>query len=1033
MRSGTRARRFLAAEVGLLRAAARPWPDVPAWPDLTDPTPAGDSWMIWLRAVWANEDIVEAVQHASPELGRQVSALCAADRPDRRDVRRAVLSTARYLRRMAGRATPFGLMAGVAPVSFGHVPQHRWDGQHRPVARPSAQWLAQVLDCLHEDADLLGRVPVVANTTLTVRGSRLTVPYQPQSRPRGTGVVEISLRNTAAVRFALEAARSPVRLSVLADKVRAEFPTAAAATVAGMLTSLVKQGALITTLHAPCTRPDALGHLLDELDAAGGATAGPMVDRVQGLRAVHALLERHNQAVPGEACQIRAEVAVQMRRLAAVERHPLALDLRLDTVTVLPHTVARDIELAADLLTRLTPFPVGAPAWRSYHQRFYERYGIGSFPRLLDVVGDSGIGWPDGYPSTVNPELRSPLSRRDEVLLVLAQRAALDRRSEVVLDEAVIETLALGTQPLRPPPHLEIGVRVHARDLHALAQGDYHLEIVNVSRAAGALIGRFLSILEPPDAATLSACLSAVPTADSDTVAAQLSFPPLDPATAHVTRTPHIRPLLISLAESRAGSQDVLTPADLAVGCDGRRLYLAAPERGCRIEAAAAHALNLRTHTPPLARFLTELSRAQCAQVTTFDWGAARGLPFLPRLRYGRVILCPAQWRLDATDLPGRAEAFAVWDEALTRWRTQRHTPRLVYLTEGDQRLLLDLDQPGHRVLLRAHLHKARHAVLTEAPDRDDLGWCDGRPHEVIVPVMATEPAAWPPLPAPTVARIIDRDHHQTPGASTVLLACLYSDLHRQDILLTEHLPGLLARLGQPPWWFIRYRDPDHHLRLRIALPDADAFGPSAATVSAWADELRRQGLLRELAYRTSYPEIGRWGEGQAWTAAEDVFRTDSAAVLAQLRRPDRPHRQALVAVHSVAIATAFTGSADAAMRWLLDHVAAAAPTPVPRPVFTAAVTLADPRHSWAALRATPGGETIAHAWAARDNAVAAYRKRLDGPGGTGIVADDVLGSLLHAHFVRACGIDFDDEAVGLYLARCAALAWQARTTGGTP
>lgn len=45
------------------------------------------------------------------------------------------------------------------------------------------------------------------------------------------------------------------------------------------------------------------------------------------------------------------------------------------------------------------------------------------------------------------------------------------------------------------------------------------------------------------------------------------------------------------------------------------------------------HALNLRKHTPPLARFLTELSRAQCAQVTTSTGARPR------RCRFFRVHL----------------------------------------------------------------------------------------------------------------------------------------------------------------------------------------------------------------------------------------------------------------------------------------------------------------------------------------------------------------------------------------------------------
>ena len=149
-----------------------------------------------------------------------------------------------------------------------------------------------------------------------------------------------------------------------------------------------------------------------------------------------------------------------------------------------------------------------------------------------------------------------------------------------------------------------------------------------------------------------------LPGGDPDTVAAQLSFPPLDPATTHVTRAPRTLPTVISLAEHRAADEGILTAENLAVGCDGRRMYLAVPALGQRLEAAGMHALNLQTHTPPLARFLTELTRAQCAQVAMFDWGAAARLPFLPRLRFGRTILSPARWRLKAAELPVRSQPW---------------------------------------------------------------------------------------------------------------------------------------------------------------------------------------------------------------------------------------------------------------------------------------------------------------------------------------------------------------------------------------
>jgi thiopeptide-type bacteriocin biosynthesis protein len=163
------------------------------------------------------------------------------------------------------------------------------------------------------------------------------------------------------------------------------------------------------------------------------------------------------------------------------------------------------------------------------------------------------------------------------------------------------------------------------------------------------------------------------------------------------------------------------------------------------------------------------------------------------------------------------------------------------------------------------------------------------------------------------------------------------------------------------------------------------------------------------------------------------VFRADSRAILAQLFQPRRPHERTLVAAHTVSIASAFLGSTQAGMRWLIDHIPPTAPAPVPRPQFTDAVRLADPRDDWAALRGAPGGAAIMSAWADRDTALAAYRQHLPGPHTQGIALDDVLTSLLHVHFVRHIAVNFPEEEVCLYLARAASLAWTARTTGKTP
>ncbi|MEV6984153.1 thiopeptide-type bacteriocin biosynthesis protein [Sphaerisporangium sp. NPDC051017] len=243
--------------------------------------------------------------------------------------------------------------------------------------------------------------------------------------------------------------------------------------------------------------------------------------------------------------------------------------------------------------------------------------------------------------------------------------------------------------------------------------------------------------------------------------------------------------------------------------------------------------------------------------------------------------------------------------------------------------------------------------------------------------------------------------------------------------------PTRAAGAGKEPpdWWFIRYRDPEWHLRLRIALPDAEQFGWATHHVSSWAADLRRQGLLRDLQFAAYYPETGRWGRGAALAAAEEVFTADSRALVAQFAQRSQSHPQPLAAAQFVAIASAFSGSTAGGMRWLIKHAKVRASDPLPRHLLAEAVRLADPADDWAALRATPGGEATVQPWLPRHDALTRYRAHLTGV--DGIDSEAVLDSLLHVHHIRAVGIDRDDERTCLRLARAAALAWDARTNEG--
>ncbi|NDU73749.1 Lanthionine biosynthesis protein LanB [Actinomadura sp. DSM 109109] len=1018
---------YRCAETTMVRATPHSNLKLPKWPDLTGDSPehvAG--WRAWLLAVWALDEIAEAIEQASPALARQVAVVCSTSTTDARKARRTVLSVVRYVLRMTGRATPFGFFAGIASAGFSARPVVEWGVGHQVVALAGAGWISDVITQLEGIPELLRRLPLMANPMAFVRGGRLVIPWPPGRRAGQRSPAAVSLRRTNPVRIAMEAARAPSPSAEVAGAIAAAFPETPLSEIEKLITSLLDQGALISSLRAPSTTTDPLGHLVEQLEKVEASELRQVTDLLEQLREIQAGLAEYNR-LPASADRRMARPALMecMARLGASTDSAPVVDMRVDCSLSLPFQVAREAEAATSALARLTEFPSGSPDWRSYHNRFFERYGIGSLVPLRDLVDpDVGLGFPAGYLGG-EPEAREPVTARQLRLLALAQAAALDGCQEVALDEALIGELEIDAKnQVLFPPHLELRFHLEAVSLEALARGHFQLTVVGPSRGIGTTTGRFIGLLSSGDRAKAVAVFDRLPDSEPRAMAVQLSFPPLNSGDAHVSRAPELLAATISLAEHRPPGPGVIGVDDLVVGCDRRRLFLLSRSRGQRLEPVALHALDLRAHTPPLARFLADISRSQSAVVSNFSWGPAGRMPFVPRLRIGRTVLSPARWRLHRSDLPNRDAPWPQWRDGMCRWRDRRRVPDAVTLTDGDRALPLDLSQPAHLAVLRAHVDSTGVALLSEAAAGN--GWFDGHAHEIVAPmtaVVAGGSAGEPQVPTPRPQR---RDHGQLPGASRMLLVKLYSSAERHPEILGRYLPDLLARWATPPkWWFLRYRDPLPHLRLRIPLDDPADFGPAANRVSAWAALLRREGLLNEVQFATSYPETGRWGRGRVLEAAEEVFAADSRALAVQFAQMAGSSPQALTAANFVSIAAGFSGSREGGMDWLIRHGKVDAARPLERSVLREAVRMANPKDGWAALRAVPGGDTVLAAWSERDQALTHYRDRLR-------IAEDlnpdlVLDSLLHAHHIRAAGPNKNDEHICVRLARAAALAWTAQ------
>lgn len=998
----------------------------------------------YLDALLSDRRVEEALAVSSPSLRRAVEALRAGAPMKAGALRKLTLSATRYVLRGASRATPFGLLAGVAPVSFGEGHQVRLGTRHRKAVRPDGGWLTGVLTAWEGDLEVLRALRVVANDLGFARGQRWVLPCgydakdpaapeEPaadERRSEGRSAQEISVRHTAAVKTTLAAARRPCPTGDLLKVLDEAYPNVPGSAKEGLLLALVRQGFLLTELRPPLGETDPLRYAVDVLKAVGRA------DKARELAAVGGLLAEYAAERLGAGLGRWQTVLDAMSRLRADDR-PVQVDMRLDADVTLDREVLREAERAATALCLAAPDTQPTPELREYRDAFVERYGTGRAVPLADVLDPhTGLGPPAGYDHprserrTAERGERSERDRaRDEFLAELALTAIASGDREVVLDDAALDRLRGSGAP--PPAAMELCAHLTAPSRRSLEEGDFALVLspATGSPAPGALFGRFAYLLDDVEEVGELARRSAAGSARDGALQAHLDFLPPSGRDTNVAR---VRPfwterVAVGCFADRA-SPAVRGMDDLALAADLDRLYLVDASTGQEINPRVPTMLDQR-RAPAAVRLLREIPTMGSWPSCVWIWGRLSTLPHLPRVRFGRTVLVPARWRLTDPGLFDSSLSDAEWERRLDGWRARWNVPDRVAVGAGDHRVEIDLTAPLHRMVLRRELGRSKDVTAYETPEDAGAGggWLatdsGAFSSELVLPLLPARPA---PGEAPAVRAPAPRIRPVGPPAPRHSRAWLYGKLYtyanRQDEVLTEHLPRLLAAL--PPavdrWFFIRYADPaGAHLRLRFHGDPATLHGELLPGVLDWVEQLRDLRLAGAFIIDGYEPETHRYGGHEALDAAETVFHHDSVAALEQLRLRAigavTAPPQLLAAANYLDLARQVHG--DRWPDWWLANPRDEEHHAYFREGRAAALRLLD-----GGLRAAFPAEGAAAALAALDARAAAMRAYAS------VAADgSVLASVLHMHHNRLIGTSRTSESRSLAVARGLAQAEHGR------
>ena len=827
------------------------------------------------RSLVARPEVREALHLASPGLMRRLDA---GDPDDR-----VIASVVAYLTRMCTRATPFGLFAGCSLGAVGDTTALVVDGPEgiSRHSRPDTEVLAALVERLLADPSTRPAMVVEPNSSrYHGAGAMRLIESRLHEGRRSHHLVVIE--EDAPLRCALDAAAGGCTVERVVEAVAVQ--TGVEHDEAREYVDALIEAKVLTPVAEPAvTGPEPLTQLISSLKGPDFTATSDALWRASDELV---RLDAAGLGNPPEAYSAVAETLLELAgegddaRLIQVDMHRTGSGLTLGSDTV------RLLTEGVQLLHRLSTGGED-PALARFKQQFAARYEDREVALMEALDEEMGIGFDTStHPAADESPLLAGIdlggvalqyafTARDATLLDLVIRARESGAARLELDAATVARLEAAQLASRSRLPLPDALAVNA----SLLEDGVEMDVV-YGPSGARLLGRFCH----GDARLHDAVQAHLRAEEAQTpgvVFAEIIHLP-EGRVGNVLARPVLRDYeLVLLGRSGAPADRQLSVDELTVRLDGDRVVLYSPRLGAEVRPRLTTAHNPAWRGFGVYRFLAALQGDGVADGLAWDWGALSGSPTLPRVTSGRLVLARARWRLSAAEISRvtTPDAVAGW-AALTR---ERGLPGKLLIADGDNRLYVDTASPALTAAAAKALRGRTHAIIEEVLPTGVATGPQGRfAHELIVPfIRRREPAPAPQVwAAPKVRRTF------TPGSQWLYLK-VYAGTASADRILTDTVGPVVNELRErgvvDHWFFLRYADPEHHLRLRLhGEPAALTDHALPAITDALAPHLG-DGTVWKFATDTYHREIERYGGDAGIELAEQIHAADSEAVLRAL------------------------------------------------------------------------------------------------------------------------------------------------------
>ncbi|MNV03964.1 hypothetical protein D3C71_942470 [compost metagenome] len=667
---------------------------------------------------------------------------------------------------------------------------------------------------------------------------------------------EINVHDNEILSMLLHESKNGLRIADLMQLIVSEGYTEEEAM--GYIGQLIDQQVLVSELYPNVTGNEFQTLILDRLL--------PLVAENNALHDALLNLKAHLTTISeaeGSALEHYIKLETLINQLGATElvAPPFQVELyRTAGEQQVPESLKTTILECIELLSMLSPDMPNK--METFRDNFMLRYDHQEVPLALALDSDVGISYKtneeSALPSAPDDGTEIKWNNKTRYKFSLYRKSLQEQLTEVALDETAINQL--GNKKELPDSFAFIGNLLQEADTTRIIFGGI------AGPSFGNLISRFCHGNEEIMRETLE-LMAIEERTYTDCVVAELAHLPQS-RLGNIINRPHLREYEIPyLAGSELPLDRQLKLDDLFLQINNNELILVSRKLGKRVipRLTTAHAY-AQESSLPIYRFLGDLQQ-QKRKYIYWDWEFLKDEPFLPRVTYKNMIVSPAYWNVRLEEMrPFQQLKGNALFEAFMTFRKQRAIPDRVSLSDGDNLLFLNLLTPeGVELLISESKRTEDHKLVLKENlfNEDNLLVSDSKGayvSEVLIPFVKTTEQ---PLSSPELVTAEPVQRKFLPGDNWMYYK-MYTGTEISDTLLCDVIQPLSQQLMEQgiisDWFFIRYSDPDYHLRLRFKLTDSKQSHIINAAINQALQTYLEQDLVWRLQLDTYVRELERYG-----------------------------------------------------------------------------------------------------------------------------------------------------------------------------